>query len=257
MADANDTESVSIRYVGHATVLIEVDGVRVLTDPVLRKTVGHLRRQVPVPDAALLADLDAVVISHAHHDHLDVPSLRMLRGAPAVLCPSPAAAEIRRAGLSAAVLEPGDVVKRGSITIEATAAEHDGRRWPLTHDASALGFVIHSAADRTIYFAGDTDLFDGMAAIGPVDVALIPVAGWGPKTGPGHLDPGRAAKAAAAVGARTAIPIHWGTYRRIAMDAEPHLDRPAHEFEARLAELDAAIGVQIIEPGGSASIELG
>ena len=251
------SELASITYLGHATVLIEIDGVRILTDPVLRRTIGHLRRQVPVPDPGPLEDLDAVLVSHAHHDHLDVQSLRSLTPAPTVLCPSPAAAQVRRAGLTVAVLEPGDIVKRGSVTIEATAAEHDGRRYPINRDDQSLGFLIRTAAGRTIYFAGDTGLFDGMAEIGPVDVGLIPVAGWGPKTGPGHLDPAGAAEATVAVGARIAIPIHWGTYRRVLMQPEPSADRQAREFEALLAEMAPEVRVEVIEPGGRATVELG
>ena len=67
-------------------------------------------------------------------------------------------------------------------------------------------------ADRSVYFAGDTDVFPGMAELAPVDVALLPIWGWGPTMGPGHMDPARAAEAAALLGARLAIPIHWGTY---------------------------------------------
>ena len=65
---------------------------------------------------------------------------------------------------------------------------------------------------RRVYFAGDTDIFDGMADLAPVDVALLPIWGWGPTMGPGHMDPARAAQAAALLQARLAIPIHWGTY---------------------------------------------
>ena len=67
-------------------------------------------------------------------------------------------------------------------------------------------------AGRSVYFAGDTDVFAGMAELAPVDVALLPIWGWGPTMGPGHMDPDRAAEAAALLEARLAIPIHWGTY---------------------------------------------
>src|SRR5690606_5216400 len=96
---------------------------------------------------------------------------------------------------------PGDVAVVGPLRVRATAAAHDGgrqRRWGARAlrgpRATALGFVVEGT--RTVYFAGDTDLFDGMAHIAEhLDAALLPVGGWGPTLGPGHLDPDRAALA--------------------------------------------------------------
>jgi L-ascorbate metabolism protein UlaG (beta-lactamase superfamily) len=93
-----------------------------------------------------------------------------------------------------------------------------------------------------------------MDAIGPVDAALLPVAGWGPRVGPGHLDPARAARAAAALGARIAIPIHWGTYSRVLMRADAP-DRPAREFAERVAAEAPDCEVRILAPGESTVID--
>lgn len=100
---------------------------------------------------------------------------------------------------------------------------------------AALGFVVEGEA-RT-YFAGDTGLFESMAKeVGPVDVALLPVGGWGPYLGEGHLDAGRAAAALALLAPRSAVPVHYGTYWPIGMDAvRPHeFHAPGEEF-VRLA----------------------
>jgi L-ascorbate metabolism protein UlaG (beta-lactamase superfamily) len=92
-----------------------------------------------------------------------------------------------------------------------------------------------------------------MEALGPVDVALLPVAGWGPKLPPGHLDPAGAARVAAAVGARVAVPIHWGTYaRRLMRGGAP--DASAREFAARLAAEAPACEALVLAPGESASV---
>ena len=83
---------------------------------------------------------------------------------------------------------------------------------------------------RSVYFAGDTDVFEEMADLAPVDVALLPIWGWGPSMGPGHMDPARAAEAARLLDARVAIPIHWGTYFPIHLgsgDARLHRHAPA------------------------------
>lgn len=248
-------QRIRFTYVGHACVLIEIDGLRVLTDPLTRRRVGHLCRVAPPVEPASVTGIDLVLISHAHRDHLDVPSLRSLAGGPRVLCPTAASGPVAAAGHRPHELEPGAMIEHGPLRIEATPAEHDGRRSPLSRDSGALGFVIAGSAG-SVYFAGDTGRFDGMAGIGPVDTALLPVAGWGPRVGAGHLDPVEAARAAAVIRPRTAIPIHWGTYSRMLMRAVEPVDRPAREFEAALAGLRPEIRALVIAPGGSAELEV-
>lgn len=237
-----------ICFLGHASVLIEVAGMRVLTDPVLRSRIGHLRRIAPEPPPDLLDRIDLVLVSHAHHDHLDVPSLRRLGGSPRLLCAPPALRAVSAAGLDPEAMEPGEVVRMGALEIEATGAEHDGRRWPLIGGSQALGFVVRGAS-RSVYFAGDTGLFDGMAEIRDVDVALFPVAGWGPNLGPGHLGPEEAAEAAALISPRMAVPIHWGTLRRIGMRSTEARGEPARRFLAALARSAPGVRGELIAPG--------
>src|SRR5204862_5164537 len=120
---------VRLTYVGHATVVIDMAGTRLITDPVLRPRVAHLRRYGPV-DTGDAAGIDGVLISHAHMDHLDPASLALLAGAPTIVVPRGAARFIRgRRGIIEA--GEGDAVKIGALTIHATHAEHDGRRYRL------------------------------------------------------------------------------------------------------------------------------
>ena len=100
-----------------------------------------------------------------------------------------------------------------------------------------------------IYFAGDTDLFDEMAELGPVDLALLPVAGYSPKLGPGHLDAARAAQAAALLRARLAVPIHWGTFRAFTQAGGSWFTDPPAEFAAQAAA--CGVEVRVLSPGGS------
>ena len=99
----------------------------------------------------------------------------------------------------------------GDVRVEAVPANHDDRRRPGGAHAEPLGFLL--GRSERIYFAGDTDVFEGMSSLAPVDVALLPIAGWGPKLGPGHMDAAGAARAAALLRPRIAVPIHWGTFR--------------------------------------------
>jgi L-ascorbate metabolism protein UlaG (beta-lactamase superfamily) len=106
----------------------------------------------------------------------------------------------------------GASVDVGGVLVRAVPAVHSGYRPPLGPTAPPLGFVVRGS--RSVYFAGDTDLFDGMGELGePIDLALIPVWGWGPTLGRGlHLDPLRAAQSLRLIRPRAAVPIHWGTY---------------------------------------------
>ncbi|HET8757605.1 MAG TPA: MBL fold metallo-hydrolase [Solirubrobacteraceae bacterium] len=240
-----------LTYIGHATVLIEEAGVRLLTDPLLHAGIGHMRRRVPLPQLELLRDLDAVLISHPHADHLDVRSLRMLEHPGTVVAPRECAGLLRRAGMRKIVgLVPGERCDVGGIGVEAVRADHDGRRHPFGRELGAVGFLVDGPA--RVYFAGDTDLFDEMEALaGLVDVALLPIWGWGPRLPAGHLNPETAARAVAMIGPSIAVPIHWGTMRSVGAKgaADPHA--PARAFADAVSAAAPATAVRILAPGDS------
>jgi L-ascorbate metabolism protein UlaG (beta-lactamase superfamily) len=237
-------------YVGHATVLVDLDGVRLLTDPLLRPRLMHLRRVGKV-DSTVLRGVDAVLISHAHFDHLDLPSLERLGRELPVVAPKGAGALLRRRGFRAvSEIGVGDALQIGALSIRGTPAFHPPERMPFGMKADPLGYVI--AGSRSVYFAGDTEPFDGMTELGPVDVALLPIAGWGPTLGPGHMDPREAAGAAQAVRAKTVIPIHWGTLAPIHKTLRGQAEdtaQPADEFVERLRELAPEIEARVLRPG--------
>ena len=233
-----------ILYVGHATVLIELDGVRLLTDPVLRPRVWHLRRRVPL-DTAELESIDAALVSHVHFDHLDLPSLRLLGTDVTVVVP-PGCRRLVRGFADVREVDVGDEVRVGEVTVQATPAVHRSARL-MRRSGPSLGFMV--SGSRRVYFAGDTDLFDGMSALaGSLDVALLPVAGWGSKVGPGHLDPLRAAQALRLLQPRLAIPIHWGTFSPLNRSTSAD---PPETFRRHAAELAPEVEVRILEPGAA------
>lgn len=231
-------------------MLIELDGVRLLTDPLLRNRVAHLRRAERLKDAPTGADV--VLVSHAHHDHLDLPSLRMLRPgrlvAPRDL--APLLAEFDVTGVA-----EGDEVEIGPLTIRATHAEHEGGRPPFRAGVT-LGYAI--LGSKRVFFAGDTELFDGLEGLVPdLDVALVPIWGWGPSLGRGkHLDPATAAEAVRRLAPRIAVPIHWGTYRPFHRGAEARfLSEPAEAFVREAAAVAPEVDVRVLRPGEELAVE--
>jgi L-ascorbate metabolism protein UlaG (beta-lactamase superfamily) len=183
-----------------------------------------------------------------------VPSQRRVAGAEQVLAPLGCAATIRRAGTDRVVeLTVGGTCAIGPVGIEAVPAEHDGRRYPLGPRIPSLGFLLDGPT--RIYFAGDTDLFDGMARLaGRVDVALLPVAGWGPRLPPGHLDPESAARAVALIRPSVAVPIHWGTMRSVGARPDSDPRRPALAFAAAVEKHAPETAVSILMPGETMSL---
>ncbi len=250
----------AVTWVGHATALIELDGVRILTDPVLGGRIGPLIRIAPPVSAQSSRQIDAVAISHLHADHAQISSLRGLHGGraggPRIIAPRGAAAWLARHGLSAEELAPGEQTTVGGVRVSATPAAHDPRgSGPRRARAAPCGFLI--GGSQSCYFAGDTDLFDGMSELaGLVDLALLPIWGWGPTLGPGHLDPDRAATAARMIAPRVAVPIHWGTYSLplpLRLRADP--DRPAHRFLASMERDAPEVEVRLLAPGQRTEIE--
>jgi L-ascorbate metabolism protein UlaG (beta-lactamase superfamily) len=202
--------------------------------------------------------VDAVLISHLHYDHLDIPSLQRLGREMPVVAPHGAGALIRRKAGIANVLElrPGEQIEIGAVTVRATHAEHDPGRLPFGVRAAPLGYLIDGGG-HSAYFAGDTDVFAGMGDLSPVDVALLPIWGWGPTMGPGHMDPDRAAKAAGLLGARLAIPIHWGTYYPIHLGIRgppDFLKTPPSLFERAIREHAPTTEVRVLQPGEETAI---
>jgi len=240
----------AITWLGHATALLELAGARILTDPVLRDRVGPLTRIARRVPADTLTDIDGVLLSHLHADHTDLPSLRRLSGAVPVLAPYDAVAWLRGRGLQdVRGLRPGETAGLGGVRIRATCAVHDGRRRPLGPQAEPIGFV--ASGELNVYFAGDTDLFEELHDLrGVVDVALLPIWGWGTRLGSGHLDPERAAQAAAIIDPRLVIPIHWGT---LALPFPPGSrvdpEAPARQFADLAKHYAPGVEVHLLTPG--------
>src|SRR5947209_1005808 len=150
-----------VTWFGHAMALLEVDGARVLTDPVLGARIGPLTRIALAPSVDRLDQLDAVVISHLHADHANVATLRRLARSVPVLAPAGAGSWLRGKGLgNVEELRAGAEARVGALRVMATPALHDGRRWRFGPSADPIGYVI--AGSRSAYFAGDTDLFEGI-----------------------------------------------------------------------------------------------
>jgi L-ascorbate metabolism protein UlaG (beta-lactamase superfamily) len=253
----------AIRFLGHATVLLELAGKRVLTDPFLRRRLGILQRHGAVPDAGELA-VDVVVISHGHPDHFDRRSLAALPGRPVIVVPrglGSALEEDRSTSGRVYELAAGESIDVDGVAIQAVSARH----WvsPGAPRATPVGYLIGAAGSGesptpTVYFAGDTGRHPGMRELaGHVDVALLPIWTWGPHLGPGHLGPRSAADALAEIGARLAIPIHWGTLypRHLHRVWKRPLLEPARRFEAHARRAAPGTVVRILEPGQSTGVD--
>jgi L-ascorbate metabolism protein UlaG (beta-lactamase superfamily) len=241
-----------LTYIGHATTLLRLNGTSILTDPMLRRWLGPLHRQGPLPRPGLPERSDLVLISHLHRDHLDLPSLRRLSPSTPLVVPSGAARWGTKVGAAHVhEISLGVTISIGEVEVTAVPATHDGHRDRRRGtEIEPLGFVI-SAGGRRVYFAGDTDLFGEMSDLGPLDLALLPVWGWGTTAGAGHLDPERAARALELLRPRLAVPIHWGTFFPVGLRLllPRFLTEPPLEFARLARRLTPEVEVRVLEPG--------
>lgn len=241
-----------ITWLGHSTVVLDLDGVRILTDPLLRAHAGLLRRLAPRPDPAQWSRPDAVLLSHLHHDHAELRSLRMLRGVPVMSAPRNVRWLRRRGVLPAVPLGDDWTPLARGVEVRQVPADHHHR--PMPHRPNDANGHLVRGPSGTVWVAGDTGLYPEMVELagmagGSIDVALVPVWGWGPKLSAGHLTPEEAAHAVARSGARYAVPVHWGTLHPplVTSLAREWLERPGERFAAAMADLDAT--VVLLDPG--------
>ncbi|MDZ5662175.1 MBL fold metallo-hydrolase [Nocardioides sp. S-58] len=207
--------SIVITWLGHATVVVDIDGVRLVSDPLLRRHNGPLRRRGEQPDRAAWAGARAVLLSHLHHDHAEVSSLRLLGDVP-VLTAVDNARWVTGKGLRGHGLQDEwvRVDDDCDVRVRLLPAVHHSR--PMPHRPNAANGHLVRGPSGVVWIAGDTELYAGMETVphlagAAVDAAVVPVGGWGPRLSPGHLGPHEAAVACRRVGASLAVPVHWGT----------------------------------------------
>lgn len=226
-----DGERMVATWIGHATMLVQTQGLNILTDPIWADSAGPFGlgpKRVTEPGVRFddLPKIDLVLVSHNHWDHLDQPTLRRLwqRDRPAIVTSLGNDAVIAAGGARATALDwGGRLAIRPGVTVTAVRNHHWGSRWFSDRNRALWSaFVVSLPSGGALFFAGDTGLGDGKwpaeaAAYGPVRLALIPIGAF--RFAPGqmgagsHIGPPDAVRVFARLGAATAIPIHWGTFR--------------------------------------------
>ncbi len=251
-----------INYIGHATVSIDIGQIRVLTDPILRDRVFFLQRHGPNPATDLLKARapDLVLLSHLHYDHADLPSLRRLPPSTAVIAPRGSGAYLSRwAGVEVHEMAEGETVSVADVEITALPAEHGPLLSMPRPVTNCLSFVLRNRL--SVYFAGDTDLFEAMDDIGrdfDLDVALLPVWGYSHRLGSGHLSPFTAAQALTRLQPRVAVPVHWGALRYLGPESwwgtMGFLHMPPHAFAHHASRLAPQTEVRVLNPGQGTAV---
>jgi len=243
--------TVSVNYLGHATIMFRFGEVNILTDPVLSDRVLHLKRR-NFSGRAWIQDQpkpDIILLSHLHLDHMHIPSLKRLPHDVPLIVPRGSGRWLGHVLCRQIIeLSPGDDYTIGDVTIHVTFAEHGGNM-PVV--GLAQGYLLEG--EKTVYFPGDTDVFPQMSELAEknIDLALIPIWGWGPTLGAGHLDPKSAAEAVALLHPKHVIPIHWASFRPIGPIWEmlSYLHTPGPKFTYYVKQMAPETQIHFLESG--------
>jgi L-ascorbate metabolism protein UlaG (beta-lactamase superfamily) len=259
---------VKTTYIGHATLLLEIGDSRILTDPNFESSLGRFLPRVSAPGIAVdaLPKLDALLLTHAHADHLSFKSLDQLPADIPLFAPGVIAKWLRQKGYANAVtLDPQDVatLRGGTVRIHAARATHQGSRYGFDRWRSAANMYLLETDAESIFFAGDTALTKSthhlvestLWEVGrELDVALLPI-GYAPRWKPGfrrgHLTGEDALALFETLRARAMLPYHWGTFRHVTSTAHDAINRLRKKLESYVGrEL-----VHIVEPGETLIVE--
>jgi L-ascorbate metabolism protein UlaG (beta-lactamase superfamily) len=248
-------ERCRVTFLGHASTLISMNGMNILTDPHLGRHIFFFlwRKGKRPPSIKSLPPLDLLLLSHGHYDHLDLPTLRKLpRRIPAIAAPG-LETILRWARRERVVtLDEWESRNFGGIKITAVPAEHFLGRPPLFPASKYQGYVVEG--DATVYFAGDTAIFDGLSEIGlkwDIDVALLPIGAYSPPSfRRHHMSPEDAIEAARMLRAKAVVPIHWGAFK---LSLEP-MSEPIPRLRRAAEEAGRSSTLKILNPGESISL---
>lgn len=254
-----------ITWLGHSTALIELDGARVLADPIWSdraspsSVVGPHRFHPPPAPLDALPAIDAVIISHDHYDHLDHATVVTLAGEGIpFFVPLGVGAHLKKWGVPDAQITELDWWGRArvpgtSAVVVATPAQHFSGRGLLSRNQTLWASWVVRGPQHRVYFGGDTGLFDGFAEIGrregPFDASLMPVGAYNPAWQAIHLDPEEAVQAHLMVRGGVMLPVHWGTF-----NLAPHDWREPAERTVAAAR---AAGIVAVTPLPGAPLEPG
>jgi L-ascorbate metabolism protein UlaG (beta-lactamase superfamily) len=256
-----------ITYIGHATLLLELAGVRVLTDPNFESRLGRFLPRVSPPgvDLDALPALDALLLTHAHADHLSFKSLRRLPQDIPLYAPPPVARWLARKGYMHAVpLDAGESaeVGKGRLRIYAGRATHQGSRYGFDRWRGAANMYLLETKAESVFFAGDTALTPTTHGLvervlwsqqRELDLALLPIGyapPWKPGFRRGHLTADDALVLFKTLRARAMMPYHWGTFHHLTATAHDGINR----LRAQLEGHDVREHVHVIEPGDSLTL---
>lgn len=255
-----------LTYIGHATLLLEIDGVRVLTDPNFELTLGRFLPRVSAPGIAIdaLPKLDALLLTHAHADHLSFEALDALPRDIPLYAPPAVQRWLAKKGYRHAVpLAPGQETLIGNVTLRAAAARHMGNRYGFDRWRAATNMYLLDAPQWSVFFAGDTALTGDTHHLverhlhdtgRELDLALLPIGHapwWKPGFRSGHLTSADALDLFERLKARILVPYHWGTFHHVTSRAHDAIDR----LRAQLVDYPNRHMVRVVEPGESLQIE--
>lgn len=230
----------SFTWIGHSTFLIQINGINILTDPVWAKRMGFQKRLtepgIPIDE---LPNIDVVVISHGHYDHLDFPTLKKLPGDPHYFVPIGMKSLLNRKGYRKVTeLSWWESAEHQGLTLYFVPAQHWTRRTMTDMNTSHWGGWVLQGPKETLYFVGDTGYFNGFQEINKrftIDTVFMPIGAYEPEwfMADSHISPEDSVKAYLELQATQFVPMHYGAYR-LADDTGPEaLERLFKEWEKR------------------------